>query len=160
MTLTDLVTSVVQLPLRSARSWLTTSTPVLRAPESGPRLPRYLDPNSLNGFVVIVTQAAESHQLTLDHLMDAFASPLTLLAGHSYNAVLILRRAGCPRDPRSAVGAPAAQERDHQGPQPRQSSRSRIQRPHCRAASDTTQPTSQRCITRVQRWEERRPPGP
>jgi hypothetical protein len=33
----------------------------------------------LNGFVVIVTQAAEPHQLTPDHLMDAFASPLTLV---------------------------------------------------------------------------------
>jgi hypothetical protein len=32
----------------------------------------------LNGFVLIVTQAADPHQLTPDNLMDAFASPLTL----------------------------------------------------------------------------------
>lgn len=33
----------------------------------------------LNGFVVIVTQAADPHQLTPDGLMDAFASSLTLV---------------------------------------------------------------------------------
>jgi hypothetical protein len=33
----------------------------------------------LNGFVLIVTQAADPHQFTPDTLMNAFASPLTLV---------------------------------------------------------------------------------
>ena len=33
----------------------------------------------LNGFVLIVTHAADPYQLTPDTLMDAFASPVTLV---------------------------------------------------------------------------------
>lgn len=33
----------------------------------------------LHGFVLIVTQAVDPHQLTPDTLMNAFASPLTLI---------------------------------------------------------------------------------
>lgn len=33
----------------------------------------------LGGFVLIVTHAADPHQLTPGNLMDAFASPLTLV---------------------------------------------------------------------------------
>ena len=45
----------------------------------------------LNGFVLIVTHAADPYQLTPDNLMDAFASPLTL-AGHRCDALLLCQR--------------------------------------------------------------------
>ncbi len=70
----------------------------------------------LHGFVLIVTQAADPHQLTPDTLMDTFASPLTLVGWAQLYAVLNRRWAGRLRDPKvSSGGSSARKARDYAG---------------------------------------------